>query len=289
MSGIRLLEALSGQDYDDIKREYLKLYAKTGFARSLSAELPARNKPFDFRPAVRPEWKKPLSPDASAYLAQRMVDRAPFLKEPLYSCPGKAGEYILIPWTVNGVEAYWQLNDYKKLGPLKYVFPKNEKKLVYGLDNVDPSWPYVIVFEGVYDSLFVKNAVAVGTKSITRDQSELIAMRWPNHKLVVSFDNDGPGAAAMQKMIETGRAQAFFRWYGAGTEQKDVNEAVLASGDPLLFSDPAKLEKMIFNSLQMKMWLVQNGKWTEKTGKRGASAAPRAGSLDFSRAQKLFE
>lgn len=86
----------------------------------------------------------------------------------MFSCRGKSGiDYVLIPWKVNGVEAYWQLNDFKKAGKLKYVFPKGQKKLVYGLDQIDPAWQRIVVFEGVYDSLFVKNGVAVGTKAIT--------------------------------------------------------------------------------------------------------------------------
>lgn len=99
----------------------------------------------------------------------RRVDEAPFLKDSLYSWnKNTCGlEYILIPWTLNGVAAYYQLNDFKKHGALKYIFPKDKKKLIFGLDNIDISWPYIIVFEGVYDSVFVKNGIAVGTKAIT--------------------------------------------------------------------------------------------------------------------------
>ena len=288
MSGIKLLEALSGQAYDDIKREYLKLYAKTGFSRSLSASPPpAETDIFDLKPAVKPEWKKPLTAAAAEYIAGRMVDKAPFLNEPLYSCTGRSGEdYILIPWIVNGVEAYWQLNDYMKHGQLKYVFPKNRKKLVYGLDNVDPSWPYVIAFEGVYDSLFVKNAVAVGTKSLTQAQLELITRRWPNHRLAVSFDNDRSGLASMQKLVESGRNWTFFKWFDADTAQKDVNEYVQARNDPMAFSDPSKLEKMMQTPLQMKMWLVQNGRWANGSPK--AKARPGK-ATDFKSALRLFE
>jgi len=68
-----------------------------------------------------------------------------------------------------------------KNGSLKYIFPKNEKKIVAGLDNIDITWPYVIVFEGYYDSIFVKNGVCVGTKSITDYQLKLIRERYPHH------------------------------------------------------------------------------------------------------------
>lgn len=288
MSGIRLLEALSGQAYDEIKREYLRLYAKTGFSTKLSADqTPDEPGIFQMKAVVRPEWKKPLSEDARAYLAGRMVDRAPFLKDGLYSCECKRGEYILIPWTINGVEAYYQLNDFKRLGETKYVFPKDRKKTVYGLDNVDPSWPYVIVFEGVYDSLFVKNAVAVGTKSVTKYQLDLIKERWPKHQIAISFDNDAPGLRSMQKIVEGGSFSLFFKWFGDGGPEKDVNERVVALRDPLAFSDRKALEKMMMTPLQMKMWLVENGHWTDK---KQAAPAPRgAAPLDFKSALRLFE
>lgn len=57
---------------------------------------------------------------------------------------------------------------------MKYLFPKDKKKLIAGLDNIDISWPYIIVFEGFYDSLFVKNGICSGTKSITDYQLKLI-------------------------------------------------------------------------------------------------------------------
>lgn len=50
---------------------------------------------------------------------------------------------------------------------MKYIFPKDKKKLVAGLDNIDVSFPYIILLEGFYDSVFVKNGVCVGTKAVT--------------------------------------------------------------------------------------------------------------------------
>lgn len=265
MPGIKLLEALSGQEYDELKREYVRLFLKSNLHCSLSATfVKPDDEPdlFGLKPAVKPEWKKPLTERAKKYLEDRMVTKAPFLREPIYSTAGSDGrEYILIPWIANGVEAYYQLNDFLKNGPIKYIFPKDMKKLVYGLDNVDIRWPYVIVFEGVYDSLFVKNAVAVGTKSITDYQLKTIRERYPNHRICVSFDNDVSGLVSMQKMIEKGLDFRFFKWFEDGTKAKDVNEAVLLSGDAGQFSDQAALEKMIMSPLQMKLWMAVNGKW----------------------------
>lgn len=258
MTGVKLLQTLSGKDYDDIKREYAKEFAKTGWRTK--PVFPEEDDGVDLmhiRPMLDPSWKNPLSEEARRYLAGRMVDKAPFLREDLFTYQGYKGEYILIPWVVNGVDAYYQLNDYKRLGSLKYVFPKNSHKLVYGLDNVDLSWPYVIVFEGVYDSLFVKNAVAVGTKSLSDRQERLIRERYPNHRICLSFDNDKPGLDSTAKAVERNDDVLFFKWFDDDTSEKDINEKVLSAKDVTLFSSPKRLEKRILTPLQMKMWLIQ--------------------------------
>lgn len=192
---------------------------------------------------------------------------------------------------MNGVDAYYQLNDYKKLGNLKYIFPKDASKLVYGLDNVDLSWPYVIVFEGVYDSLFVKNAVAVGTKSLSDRQEKLIRERYPNHRICLSFDNDKSGLDSTAKAVERGDDVLFFKWFDDSTPEKDINEKVLATGDPRAFSSPKQLEKRVMTPLQMKMWLVQAKGYSfgrdAKATKRRQPPQKKTGSLASRRA--LFE
>ena len=164
---------MSGESYEEIRKEYARLFFKNGMNSSLSSYL-ADNKTddlsiFNVKSIIKPEWKNSLSKDAIEYLNKRKVLDAPFLEDPLYSCynKDKKEEFILIPWIVNGVDAYYQVKKFKKYHSLKYIFPKDKHKLLYGLDNIDVTWPYIICFEGVYDSLFVKNGIATGTKSIT--------------------------------------------------------------------------------------------------------------------------
>jgi len=116
MSGIKFLEAISGSNYDEIKKEYLRLFARSHKDMSLSAhyEIPDKEPSiFDLKPIVKPEWKQPLSDRAKTYLNDRLVSSAPFLKDDLYSWTSKKNqEFILIPWKLNGVDAYFQLNDF---------------------------------------------------------------------------------------------------------------------------------------------------------------------------------
>ena len=189
LSGIKFLKLLSGSDYDAIHREYVNLFLKSGLDNSLSSTIwtpnSADDEPsvFNLKPVLDSNMKKPLTTKAKEYLASRRVLDAPFLKEPLYSIVSKDGkeEYILIPWKVNGVDAYYQVNDFLKLKAMKYMFPKGKKKLLYGLDNIDPNYKRIFAFEGVYDSLFVKNGIAVGTKAITDYQLKLVKERFPHH------------------------------------------------------------------------------------------------------------
>lgn len=111
---------------------------------------------------------------------------------------------------------------------MKYIFPKNKKKLVYGLDNVDPTYNKIFVFEGVYDSLFVKNGVSVGTKAVTDYQLNIIKQRWPHHTICISFDNDLAGISSMIKYInDDSKDFLFFKWFNKNTTAKDINEYVL--------------------------------------------------------------
>ena len=267
MSGIKLLEQLAGTDFGDIKSEYIKIFLKSGMSGQLSSThaIPV-DEPnvFNVKSIVNPNWKHALSDDAKSYLENRRIFDAPYFKDQLYSTYGanQQDEYILIPWVVNGIDAYYQLNDFKHIKGLKYIFPKNKKKLIYGIDNVDPSFPYIFIFEGVYDSLFVKNGVASGTKSITEYQIKLLKSRWPRHTLCCAYDNDKAGISSIAKLIENGTNMKFFKWFDATTKQKDINDYVLASGNANAFTNAAQLEEMVCDSLQMKMFLIQNGLWS---------------------------
>lgn len=60
MSGIKFLQFLSGQNYEDIKKEYTKLFLRSGLSSSLSAtyDIP-KSEPslFEMKQVVKPEWK----------------------------------------------------------------------------------------------------------------------------------------------------------------------------------------------------------------------------------------
>ena len=54
-------------------------------------------------------------------------------------------------------------------------------------------------------------------------------------------------------------------WFNNATKEKDINEYVLVKDDVNIFSDPKILDTMIYDKLQMKLWMIQNGKWKKES------------------------
>jgi len=273
MSGMQLLKTLSGSSFDDIKQEYRELKLKnlgkavqSPIKQAVDENLSGISYINQLHSIIKPTWKNDLSENARVYLDRRLVTKAPFLTDKLYSVYDKEqNEYILIPWKINSVDAYWQINDFEHHDKLnrKYIFPKDSEKLIYGLDNIDLSFPYIICFEGVYDSLFVKNGVCIGGKSLTKLQKEIISSRYPKHQICLSFDNDKPGLTAMKKsIVEHPTDFKYFKWFDENTKEKDINDFVVAKNNVDFFTDAEKLKKMILSSASMKLYLVQNGLWS---------------------------
>ena len=173
-------------------------------------------------------------------------------------------EYILIPWKINGIDAYYQINDFEHHDSLgrKYIFPSKKEKLIYGLDNIDLSFPYIICFEGVYDSLFIPNGIAIGGKSLTSLQHEIIMKRYPNHQIVLSFDNDKAGLDAMMKEIKKHPTEfKYFKWFDENTKEKDINDYVLKRNNTNQFKNKEFVKDLIVSPITMKMFLLQKGLW----------------------------
>ncbi len=258
-SALTLLKHLSGEDYQSLKRKYIREAFRNGPTKPTVIK---RDDGVDDLKCIIPEdWKKPLSDRAHEYLEKRMIFDAPFISDTrFYTCIDKHNqEFILIPWKIKNVEVYYQINDYLKHGERKYIFPYNQTKKIFGLDNVDRSFKYIICFEGVYDSLFVKNGIAIGGKSITANQKTMLKKMFPYHKIVMGLDNDDAGKSAVAKIIDEDPSTLFFDWATKFPGHKDINDLVINTNRSDLLSDVAVVESMIYSSLYAKM---QMKKWS---------------------------
>ena len=74
----------------------------------------------------------------------------------------KVKNRLVIPWT----KEYYQeraLTKQQEKEEGKYLFPPNVDKPIYGLDTIDTNFKYLFLLEGVFDAIWVKNGLAVGS------------------------------------------------------------------------------------------------------------------------------
>ena len=96
---------------------------------------------------------------------------------------------VIIPYKDfnNRINFYTSRGLYKNQDP-KYLNKFGEKE-VFNLHKVDSNFPYIFVFEGQIDSMFIKNGVAVSGVVLTDYQTNLIKNKFPDHELIWVLDN----------------------------------------------------------------------------------------------------
>lgn len=97
-------------------------------------------------------------------------------------------------------------------------------KCLYGENNIDPTVPYVFIFEGPIDAMFVKNGVAIGGSTLTEKQ-ETFLNRCFGQEIIYVYDNDNNNKE-MDKKIKTliDKNKKVFIWPKELQKFKDINE-----------------------------------------------------------------
>lgn len=105
----------------------------------------------------------------------------------------------------------------------KYLTKFGEKEL-FGINNIDCQIPFLFVFEGPIDSMFVKNGVAMAALAPTEKQMQQIYNLFGYQQIYV-FDNDKNNkqtAKKIEKYIKDGKQ--IFIWPKEFSKFKDFNE-----------------------------------------------------------------
>ena len=105
----------------------------------------------------------------------------------------------------------------------KYLTKFGEKE-IFGLQNIDASIPYIFVFEGPIDSMFVKNGVAMASLSPTQKQLQQLNNQI-GYQLIYVLDNDKDNkqtSKKIEKYIREGKM--IFIWPKELKQYKDFNE-----------------------------------------------------------------
>lgn len=97
-------------------------------------------------------------------------------------------------------------------------------KCLYGENNIDSSIPYIFVFEGPIDAMFVKNGVAIGGSTLTEKQ-ETFLNKCFGQEIIFVYDND-KNNKEMDKKIQTliKQNKKLFMWPKELQKFKDINE-----------------------------------------------------------------
>lgn len=272
-TALDLYEQLSGMSRKDLLPEYMSFmrnnasekrgvnysnFMSLSGGHSLMGEEKKVEIEFDSVPKT---MRNPLSERGKEYLDGRKIFESQNLPKyaKFYSARfRKKWEVVTIPWYIEGQECYYQWRFLDSDAPFpKYGFPKGLTKKIYGLDMIDPNFPFIICTEGVFDSLWVKNGVALGGKTLTDLQKEILKERFPKHKIVYAFDNDEAGIKAMMKQSSEDAGSMVFYWKPFSGGAKDLNEFAVQQ-DTSFFFDVDNVMKCICSPLQLKWKLLKS-------------------------------
>ena len=276
MTGFNFLKAICTKDvFDRIIQEYKVInFNNVVHGKGKTLQSDAKQDGFEIL-SPNPSYKylldlgwttSALTNEAKAYLDSRCIPMNK--RDMLKSIKDQSGrEFILIQYLWDDKCIYSQLANFNKYdikgqGAVKYIFPKDENinfqpKPVFNLGNVDISFPYIICTEGVFDSLFVKNGVALGGRNLTDYQFKMLSSCYPRHKLVLAFDNDLAGMQSSLKHAEKFPNISFLDISDLmeAAHTKDLNDFVKITGRSDVFMNEKLLKERTISAFQVEMKL----------------------------------
>ena len=275
MTGYDFLKAICTKDvFDRIIQDY-KVLNFNNIVRGKKADMPfSQGNTFEilapspsYRYLLEAKWTvHPLSEAATKYLDDRKIPCGS--RDMLKTMVDSTGrEFILIQYIWDDNCIYHQLGnfnhyDIKGQGAVKYIFPKDENinmqpKPVFNLEGVDVSHHSIYCTEGVYDSLFLKNGVALGGRSLTDYQYRMLTELYPRHKIVLAFDNDYAGMSASLRHADKYPDIQFLDLSDVMglVRSKDINDFVKATGRADIFMNEKFLKSRTISAFQVQMKL----------------------------------
>lgn len=105
----------------------------------------------------------------------------------------------------------------------RYLNKVGFDKSIFGIDRVNPDIPYIFIFEGPLDAMFVKNGVGIAGLVSTDLQNKQLR-EFPFYEKIWILDNPHKDETAKQKIVELlNRKEKVFKW-PLNLPFKDFNE-----------------------------------------------------------------
>ena len=209
---------------------------------------------------ILPENWVSLTKDCETVLEGRRILEAPYKPDNMkyYYC--NKSKRLVIPWyEYNHIVTYQTRALYNYQTP-KYVFQSDSTKGIFGKSKLDYSVPYIFTHEGVFDSIFMINSVAVGGISPTINQTEILNTELPSHEIVYVTDNPWQDKSSREfiiKLADKKPNQLVYLW-DINNKYKDINEEVVSIGNINKYTDLSIIEKNIFTASKIKLSLLFN-------------------------------
>lgn len=175
---------------------------------------------------------------ALKYIIDRKIHAAPNRPKALYI---SLDDYVhknrlIIPYYESGKIIWYQTRRLIDDGSPKYLSKVDSDKSLFNVDNIDQNYPYIFIFEGAIDAMFVENATCVsgitekGEFTLTEVQERQFSA-FPLHKRVWILDSPYKDKAARDKSaILFSKGELVFKWpENIGQTFKDFNEIIVNS------------------------------------------------------------
>ena len=241
MSGLVFLSKVMAIPVQDVKRELIKRAGSMKKAME-DAQVYQKDetlKKQNFIPSAEGlikehildgDWTDELPSFVEEIIEKRKLKKAPFLPKDFHFYFDKKEERLVIPWNEN----YYQERaiTYEQEKEAKYKFPSDIEKPVFGISELDKNISYVFLVEGVFDSIWVKNGVAVGSLTISNHQRKILIDNAPDLELVYLMDNQWRDKTSLEKTIKILKEEPFvkvFIWPKELKQFKDINESIMHS------------------------------------------------------------
>ena len=241
MSGLVFLSKVMAIPVQDVKRELIKRAGsmKKAMEEAQTCQTSETPKKQNFIPSAEGlikehildgDWTDELPSFVEEIIEKRKLRKAPFLPKDFHFYFDKKEERLVIPWNEN----YYQERaiTYEQEKEAKYKFPSDIEKTVFGISELDKNISYVFLVEGVFDSIWVKNGVAVGSLTISNHQRKLLIDNSPDLELVYLMDNQWRDKTSLEKTIKILKEEPFvkvFIWPKELKQFKDINESIMHS------------------------------------------------------------
>lgn len=138
------------------------------------------------------------------------------------------GNRLIIPYynSSGKIESYISRKLLDADNKAKYLIKFGKHKPIFNLNKIDAEYPYIFIFEGQIDCMFLKNGIAISGTYLTPEQDSELIKQFPFHKRIWVLDNYRFEKVEVLKIIKEKlkNNESVFLYNDEFSSFKDLNE-----------------------------------------------------------------